>query len=363
MKSRNTTSDLVVPNVHKYFLLISVLVLVVALGVIMSSFFPAVMLAAVLASGLYPLHRRINSTFRFAPVSATLSVIIVLFMILAPLAWFLFHIADQAFNVYRNIEPKVFTLLDVNFLPSQLQGTRIGMLFEKFQGVIPISTQDVVGFATTIVQYVSEFIVNQSTTFAKSVSVFAIHIIVFILALFFFFKDGPMILNEMGKYVPLPQNYRRSMILKLKEMSRGIMLGVFGASILQGIVGGIGMSIVGLENVAFFATMMAFSSMIPYVGAFIIWGPASMYLLATGDTVGGVFLFFWGIGVISMIDNFVKPYIIGEHADIHPLLSFLSILGGMFTMGLPGIIIAPYVLTLTLSFLHIYQKEYAKVLK
>ncbi|EKD93591.1 MAG: membrane protein [uncultured bacterium] len=94
----------------------------------------------------------------------------------------------------------------------------------------------------------------------------------------------------------------------------------------------------------------------------LIWVPAAITLFVTQHWIAGLVLTLWGIFVVGTVDNIIKPILIGEKAQIHPLMSFLTILGGIFTMGLPGLIVAPYLLSLALTFLHIYKLEYKSIL-
>ncbi len=354
---------LVLEDVPKYFLLAVLMLLGVALFFISWPFLPTLIISAVVATGFYPLHVRIKKAFHYKTFAASFSTVLVVIIILVPIAWFVVHITEQAINIYEYLGPKVSTLLDVRFLPEHIEGSRLGILIERFSNIIPITTADIVEFVTSVVQNVSQFLVNQTTSFARSLSLFALHIIVFVLSLFFFLRDGEQVITVCRDLLPLPDRYRKDMINKLHDMSHGILYGVFGASMIQGLLAGVGFVFAGIENAAFWGTMMAFASVVPYIGGSIIWLPAGITLLLTGHVIAGIFLLAWCVFLVSTIDNVLKPLIIGEKAHIHPLLSFIAILGGIYTMGLPGIIIAPYVLSLALSFLYIYRNEYERVLR
>ena len=146
-------------------------------------------------------------------------------------------------------------------------------------------------------------------------------------------------------------------------MVKAIIIGGFLTGIIQGLVGGIGFAIAGIPNVFFWTAMMAFASFVPLIGTTLIWLPASIILIASGDYTWGIFLLIWGLVVISVVDNLVRPYLVGGKAHTYPLLTFFVILGGIFTMGFTGIIVGPMVLMAFMAFLHIYEAEYVKVLK
>jgi len=146
-------------------------------------------------------------------------------------------------------------------------------------------------------------------------------------------------------------------------MIKAIVLGVFLTSIIQGFIGGIGFAIAGISNPVFWGSAMAFFSLVPMVGTAVIWVPTAIILLILGNWGLALFIFLWGFFAVGTVDNFVRPYLIGGKAHTYPLMTFLVVLGGVLTMGLKGVIIGPIVLMVLMSFLHIYEAEYGKVLK
>jgi predicted PurR-regulated permease PerM len=355
---------LVLENIGKYFLLISMLILLITILWIIAPFIPVLIISAVLATGFYPIHKRIRKYIKRRTPAAVVSMLIILLIIFVPVAWFVGYITDQAIDTYRLVESKVSVLLEIDYklLPQIIEDSIIGDYVEQATDVLPIQPEDIISYVTTIVQNVSQFLVNQTTSFAKSLTVLAVHLFVGLLAIFFFLRDGDRATDEIQDLIPLAEKYRVILLEKLHLMSQGILYGIFGAAMAQGALGGIGFALAGIPNAAFWGTIMAFFSIVPYVGSTLIWAPAALMLFVTGHWVGGLFLVLWGMFVVGTIDNFIKPLIIGEKASIHPLLSFLAIIGGIFTMGLPGLIIAPYLLSLLLTFLYIYKLEYEGVL-
>ncbi|HCW32346.1 MAG: membrane protein [Candidatus Peregrinibacteria bacterium GW2011_GWE2_39_6] len=363
--SKNNSADrgTVIQNIPKYFILGGLLFFLVTIVLIIKPFIVSLVIGAVIATGFYPVHKKISSFFKHPTIPAIISFIIILTIILVPLSWFVAYITGQAVNTYIFIESKVNQLLqiDIQLIPQIIQDSFIGNYISHVEQFLP-APKDIIGFVTTIIQNLSQFLVNQTTNFAKQLSVLAIQIFVLLLSIFFFLRDGDRAIHEIKNLIPLASKYRDEVFNKLHAMSQGILYGMFGAAMAQGLLGGTGFAIAGIENSAFWGTIMAFSALVPYVGATLIWVPAAIVLFATSHWVAALFLILWGSFVIGTIDNFIKPIVIGEKARIHPLLSFLAILGGIFTMGLPGLILAPYLLSLTLAFLHIYKLEYHQIL-
>jgi len=161
---------------------------------------------------------------------------------------------------------------------------------------------------------------------------------------------------------PLPNKYDREIFKKFRDVSYSVIVSTFITAIVQGSVGAIGFIIVGVP--AFFAGVaMALFALVPYIGAAIIWLPTAIYLLVVGQTWQGIFLLVWGFGVVSVIDNLLRPYLIRGRAEVHPLIIFFSILGGIIAFGFWGMIIGPIIVAITFTLLHIYELEYGDVLE
>lgn len=364
-RSQKPDSHLVVIDISKYFLLGALVALLVTIVWIMSPFIPSIVIAAVIATGFHPLHEKVLKKFKGRKsIAALLSTLFILGVILIPVSWFVSRLTQEALGIYDYVEFRVNQLLeiDIKLLPDIVKESAVGAYIENFQGEFPIQTEQIVQFATSVIQNTSQFLVNQTTNFAKELSVLVVHIFIFILSLFFFFKDGERAIHEIKDLIPLAKKYREIVFWKLRQMSRGILYGIFGAAIAQGFLGGVGFAIAGIGNAAFWGTIMAFFAIVPYIGCTVIWVPAAIVLLITQHWVAGLFLVLWGLFAVGTVDNFIKPLVIGESARIHPLMSFVTILGGIFTMGLPGLIIAPYLLSLALAFIHIYKLEYKNIL-
>ena len=222
---------------------------------------------------------------------------------------------------------------------------------------------DLIGKISEAAQNLGSFLVSQLFNFLENIISFLLALIVFFFALYYFFKDGELIIKKITDLNPLPHKHEEAIFNKFKEVSLAMLFGLFFTAIIQGTLAGIGYWVVGIQNPIFWASATALFSLIPLLGTAIIWVPASIILVATGNMVGGIGLFLWGMLVVATVDNFIRPYLIEGKAPVHPLMTFLAVLGGIFTFGLKGLIFGPIILNLLIAFLHIYEMEYAKLLK
>ncbi|MBU0981589.1 AI-2E family transporter [Patescibacteria group bacterium] len=361
---------LVLPNFSRYFLLLVVAGSVFLLLWVISPFFTVLIYAALIAIFFNPVNKWFVKVFRgHKGISAFLTTLFVILVVLGPLTLFVVFIAQEAFVTYQVLDAKLMQLdfksVDFNQLNTiPVIGEPLDKFFEnmRFKEIFGQLQFDIYAIVQDIGQNVSSFIVNSSASLVKSIGNTVVNIFILILTVFFFFKDGDRIRNYLKILSPLPLRHEEEIEKKLKETTYGIAIGAFGTAILQGIMGGIGFAIAGIDHAIFYATIMSFAALIPYIGSSIIWAPAALAVLLSGEVGWGIFLIVWGFTVISNIDNFVRPYLIGSSSSMHPLTTFLAVLGGLFVFGLKGLVFGPIILSLVLTIFHIYKLEYSEVL-
>lgn len=363
--------NLVLPEIGRYFLVGMVILSVILLFWIVSPFFNILVYAALTTVIFGPFSRffrRIvggNET-----IAAFISTAFVLIVFLVPLTFFTFFVAQEAVSTYQLVEHKAqdldFSDYDFHRLDSlPWVGEKWKALSDEynFPRVIRNFNIDLVGIVKDATQTISTFLVSQSGNFAISLGDAFIKVILLLLTIFYFFRDGDKIYEYVKAVSPLPAKYEDEIAKKLKGTIYGIVVGGFGSSVIQGVVGAIGLKIVGVEYIAFLGAMMGFASLIPYIGASVIWLPICLGLLIDGQSSEALFLAIWGLVLISTVDNFVKPFLIGTKARMYPLATFFVVMGGLFVIGLSGIIYGPLILSLALTLFHIYKMEYKDILK
>jgi len=352
-------------DIQKYFLVGILVVLLVSLLMFLSSFLSTLLIAAVIVTAVYPVHKLLNQKIHIPrSLSALLSLILVAVVILGPLVLFFFMVASQAADAYAVVSAKVNTMVgsDFHLLPAMLKKPPLSDWIEKWSAYNPISASDLIQTAQDFVGGLSSILLKQTTNILRNLSLFVLHTVIFLLAMFYFLRDGKQLIEYIKSLLPLSAPYREELFNKLNHLSYAIIYGFIGTSIIQGFLVGFGFFLVGIGNAAFWGMTAAILSFIPYIGTAVISIPAIIVLLVGKHWLAALFLTAWSAVIVGTADNFVKPYLIGASAMIHPLALLLVILGGAFAFGLNGLLFGPFILTLTLSFLHIYQLEYRSVL-
>jgi predicted PurR-regulated permease PerM len=360
-----TTKHTSAIDIQKYFILGAVLVLFVSLMIFFSSFFATLLIAIIVVTGVFPLHKLLSKKIRIPQtVSAFISLIVVAVVIITPFILFTFLVANQAAGAYETISVKINALISshVDFIPSILKKGFLDSLAGKISAYAPISASDIVSTAKDFVGKIGTIILGQTTNILKNLSFFIIQFIVFLFAMFYLLRDGEKLINYVNSLMPLSEEYKKELFKKLSKLSYGIIYGLFGAAIVQGFLVGLAFYIVGVNNAAFWGSVAALLSPIPFIGTSIVWIPVVIALAVGGHWLSAIFLLAWCAALVSTADNIVKPYLIGSSTSLHPLAVLLVLLGGAFAFGLKGLLFGPFVLTLTLAFLHIYKLEYGNEL-
>ncbi len=349
------------------FLVLMILLLLVVIIIFANPFLIDLLISGILVTAIYPVHKRIRKGFKNnRTLSAFVSMLLTVIIILIPFTLFAFFIGQEAADAYTVVSDHIseisqqsdaagtgFNLMD--YLPYSQQ-------IEEIFGYLPVSFEDLLTTFQESLGQISTFLIGQTTNILRSLSLLIIHFIVFLMALFYFLKDGDRLVAFIKSLLPLSKQHRQELFEKLGQLSYGIIYGIFGAAVLQGFLIGLGFYFAGFNNPAFWGVVGAIFSPVPYVGTMPVWVPAAIILFINGQWLAGILFSAWSLFVVGTADNILKPYLIGSSSALNPMALLVVLLGGAFTFGLKGLILAPFLLTLTLAFLHIYQLEYKHVL-
>jgi predicted PurR-regulated permease PerM len=173
-------------------------------------------------------------------------------------------------------------------------------------------------------------------------------------ALFYFFADGYRVVSYLVEVSPLPEVRTRKLLRKFEDVTHAAFLGTFGVAAAQGILGGISLALVGYQGF-FWGLVMTLCSLIPVA---IIWVPAGVILFFSGRTGAGLFVLGWGILVISTVDNFLRPWLMGGRSGLHPLVILISVMGGIQQFGMLGIVFGPLVASMGLTLIDMFGEEF-----
>ena len=163
-------------------------------------------------------------------------------------------------------------------------------------------------------------------------------------ALFYFLRDGGGVVDAIRALLPFEPARRERIITQTYDLVVATVGSTFAVAITQGALTGLTLGLLGFHATVFWGVITAFLSLLPAVGSGLVWGPAAIYLFATGDVVRGIILVGVGVGVIGMADNVLRPLLLSGRTSMHGLLVFVSLLGGVAAFGFIGLVIGPVIM-------------------
>lgn len=342
-------------NVTFFFLLF--LVVGVSVFFIFQPFLTAIVAAAILTALFKRPYHWLERTLRGRRgLSAFLTCLLVITIIVTPLFLVLSLAISEASNLYYLITQESILQHSIEKVLSTIQHAPYAGTFfdtaafdqERIIEDIKQFSQNALGLLQAAYQGVTHF-------------VFWIFMMFF--TLFYFLIDGKKTLRYLMELSPLKNEHDKLLIDKFISISRATLKGTLVVGVIQGILGGLTFWIVGIPSPAIWGLVMILFSIIPMVGSAIVWFPAGLIMLFLGDVWQGIFILSVGLGVISVIDNVLRPRMVGKDTQMHPLLVFFATLGGISFFGLPGFVMGPIIVSLFMALSEIYSIEFRDQLK
>ena len=229
-------------------------------------------------------------------------------------------------------------------------------------GLLPKNNPDY--YIDSITQKISQFIIENVEKFISSLLSIIFDFFIMIFVIYYFLKDGYYIYNRAKQLLPVKESHKERVLKRFHGITAAVFYGNISIAAVQGLLGSIGFMLVGLKSPFLWGLVMALFAFVPYIGTAMIWLPASLSLIFTGyiensntPIVKGILLLAYGILILSTIDHFLKPKIIGDKAEVHPILVLIGILGGLKLFGFTGVILGPVILALVITFIEIYEQE------
>lgn len=192
-------------------------------------------------------------------------------------------------------------------------------------------------------QSAATWLAGRTAAILTNLAVFVVQLFITLFALFYFLRDGGTIVEVIRHLLPFEASRRDRIIHDTYELVLATVGASFTVAVTQGALTGITLAALGFSAPILWSVVASFASLLPAVGAALVWAPAAVWLFATGDVLRGVILVVVGIGVISMVDNLMKPLLLSGRTSMHGLLVFLSLMGGVAAFGFIGLVLGPVI--------------------
>ena len=210
----------------------------------------------------------------------------------------------------------------------------------------------------TGVKELSQFLIGGMGGLLKNTFALVVNFFLMLLILFFLFKDGRQWLSVLYDLIPMEESHKSKILVRLDQTIRAVVKGVLVTAIVQGVLAGMAYVAIGVPFPMGLTALTIVLAPIPFGGTGLVWLPVALYLFLVGMTGKALAMLVWGIGVVSMVDQFLRPWLIGQDVQIPVLLLVLSVLGGLALYGLLGLFIGPILVSLLMTAVQIYREEY-----
>src|SRR6516165_8913398 len=347
-------------NLRTAFVLLLVAAVTALFLAVVWPFLKPLLLAALLAGLFHRFYRwvtRLLGGRRSLAAGVTLLVLLVLG--LGPVSAFLGIVLQQALTMTNQAIPWLS-----EHLGEASTFNVHDWLVQRFPALaryVP-SQEQLLQQVATAVKATGAYLVSFVSRMTATTAAFLLNLFVMLYAMFFFFRDGHKILERIFYYTPLSDEDEARMLTQLASITRATVKGTLVIGVIQGTLAGIAFWVVGIEGAALWGTIMTILSIIPGIGAALVWVPAAIILFVTGQHLTAILLATWCAAVVGTVDNFLRPMLVGRDAKMPDLLILIGTLGGLFLFGLIGFIVGPIVCGLFLTVWDIYGATFRDVL-
>jgi len=324
----------------KAFLALLVLV-TLAFGWILLPFYGAILWATVLATVFAPAHRWLLTALGGrSNLAAFVTLLIIVGIVLLPLALTAGSLVAEATSLYERVQSGQVDL---------------GSIFQNFLDALPswasslfgrLGLTDVGDIQSRLVAILKEggqFFATQAVLVGQGTANFVISLGIMLYLLFFLLRDGEAIAGAVRHAIPLRSEEKGALYERYTVVVRAMIKGTVLVAVVQGALGGLIFWLLGIHSPVLWGVVMAFMSLLPAIGAAAVWLPVAIYLLVTGAVLKGIVLIAFGAGVIGLVDNLLRPYLVGKSTRMPDFIVLLSTLGGIAILGLNGFVVGPLI--------------------
>lgn len=343
----------------RFVLAASIIILSFLIIPMMKMFFVPLIVASTLVVICYPLYKKLTKLlWNRHSLGALASCFIIIIGALIPAYAMGYALANQGIQLYTTAEPQVVAFLDKGEsgpLASLLHSRNLEWLNKAHIDWNSLLKQGISAVAQS-----ATVIVNKTSSGLFELLFSAV---VIIFTMYFLFLDGAAFVRRLDYLIPLRQEYKERLFTKFLQTSRGTVTAVLVIGVIQGTLGAVTLLIFGIKTWMLWWMVMVLLSMIPMVGSGFVLIPAAIIQIATGNVWQGICIMAICWGLITNVDNVLRPYIVGYQAKMHILIIFFSTIGGLAVFGIMGVIVGPVIASMFVTLIDIYGDEFKEYLE
>lgn len=322
---------------------------------LLSGFVQPLFWSATLAVIFQPVHARtLILTSRRRNLAALLTLLVVCVTVIIP-SWFVAtSVLTEATSFYTRVESgEVNPAAAIDWVRKQLP------VVNDFLARVGITPESIRENLSSAAVKGSQFVGSLAVTTGQNVARFVVQFVVMLYVLYFFIRDGDRLLEVLIIALPLGDERERALLTKFAEVSRATVKGTLVIGLIQGSLGGLIFWLLGIEGASFWGVVMVILSLLPVVGSALVWGPAAIIMAANQQFIEAAILLAFGVVVIGLVDNILRPILVGRDTRMPDYLVLLSTLGGLTVFGASGFVIGPIIAALFLSTWVMFAHEHS----
>ncbi|MDW7774636.1 MAG: AI-2E family transporter [Desulfobulbaceae bacterium] len=320
---------------------------------LLKPFFGSIFWACVIALLFYPLHARLSRLWGSPSLAALATLAACLLIGIVPTLFVIGSFVREGAALYQRLQSGALDPGD--FIEPIKQSFPVVQDFlDRFNVDINKVKAELSGAAITVSRYIAQ----NAAQFGQSTVQFLISLALMLYVAFFMLRDGPGLVRLLVRALPLGDERERLLFDKLAEVTRATVKGNLVVAMVQGALGGIIFWLLGIQGAVLWGVIMTLLSLIPVVGAGLIWGPVAIYLFAVGQVMQGVILVAFGAGVIGLVDNILRPLLVGRDTKLPDYVVLLSTLGGFVLYGINGFVLGPLTAVVFVAVWEIFIREF-----
>lgn len=343
------------PSLEQKTFILLLVVVSLAFGIVIYPFYGAIFWAVILALIFAPLNKRFLGWMHGRRnLAALVTLLICVFIAVLPVVLITVALVQEVVSLYTSVHS------------GQLD---IGQYIDRIRAAIPgwatgwlnrFGIGDLEGLRNKLSQSamaVGQNLGTRALSFGQNAFDFTIQFCLMLYLLFFFFRDGERLAQTIIRVVPMNAVYKKHLFKKFTTVVKATVKGSVAVALAHGFLGWAAFLFFGVQGALLWGVMMAFLSLVPAVGAALIWGPVAIYFLATGQTWQGVALILYGALIMGSVDNVLRPLLVGKDTKLPDYVVLVSTLGGLALAGLNGFVLGPLVAALFISAWGLLERE------
>jgi predicted PurR-regulated permease PerM len=335
------------------------LVLLYAAFMVIRPFITAIVLGAILVTLTYRLFKGVAARFGGSrPKAAAVMLLGVTVVIVIPALLLGMLLVDQANTIVEKLQSgeaqKMVQRVDIT--------SRLGFI-KRFAPSFDPKTLSAERIIMPVLREIPGWVARNGGALLGGLAGAVLGFFLVLLSAYFFYTEGDEILEQLSILSPLPRRYDQEFRVRFKDVVDATFRGQVLTAIAQGFATGIGLAIAGVPGAALWGAVAALLSLLPMVGAAAVWIPAAIYLYIAASMgartyFGPIFLTIWGVTVVSLVDNVVRPWAMRGKAQLPAIPLLFAVLGGLQAFGFVGLVIGPLVFSLLMTIIDIYKKSF-----